>query len=82
VKIKIIPVVDRTLQALIDRFHERADALGIAHDEAMREALRSWLEHTGVETDERVLEATESELAALKAVLAAMRSYNAPPPRA
>lgn len=76
-KISIIPVDDRTLQALIDRFHARADAYGIKRDEAMREAMRKWLERTdGVESEEtRVLEATETELVALKAVLAAMRCY-------
>lgn len=79
-KITWLNVSDRDLDALLERVHQRAESLGVSREEGYREALRMWLGRFGdVEKDEptsTILEGTQTELAALKAVLAAMRSYD------
>jgi hypothetical protein len=80
-KITVLNVNDRDLDALLEKVHERAKALGIEREEAYRDAFRRWLERFGTnlprpEPETATLEATPAELAALEAVLAAMRSYD------
>ena len=81
-KITVLNVADRSLDNLLERVHARAEALGISREEAYRDAFRRWLEHssdTHVDApapDCTFIEATPAELAALKLILAAMRSYD------
>jgi hypothetical protein len=81
-RINILDVPSRELDHLCERVTARAIARDLPPEEAFRQALRGWLERTGEGLAEperqgdRVLEATEAELEALKAVLAAMRSYD------
>ena len=84
-RINVLDIGSRKLGALSERVRKRAKANGIPPEEAFREALRGWLERTAAINPEAesprdaVLEATEEELAALKVVLAAMRSYDEAP---
>lgn len=81
-KIHYIFVEDRDLSHLLERVYDRAQSLGIDKVEAVRQALRDWLAHSGQpqqQPGDRVLEATPAEYEALTRVLAAMRRYDADP---
>jgi hypothetical protein len=80
-KINILPVGDPSLDALFDRVYIIADARGIQREEAIRNALRRWIDIVvegaeGPATPSRCLETTEAEFEAFKVVLAAMRAYH------
>jgi hypothetical protein len=78
-KVNILKVKDRELDSLLERVKQRAESLGMPPEEAYREALRAWLQHfsePAPEPEGAVLEATDQELAALKLVLSAMRTYD------